>query len=273
MTRADAHRSRARPTPRTLALTRQLGSATDSLALVARVLALASQPGEDALAYALAAEARAAAAAARRRAAVAARPDGSPGSPARAARSARARGEPRRGDRARGVRLRTRARCARRGRRAVPGAGPRAGRAARPHARDGRRVPARVLLSPARRTSSTRRRSSSAHAFAGAAAAAFAHQATAARAPRTRPTSTPRSPAPPRRCNESLDLSTLLGRICQEARDADRRRHRRRLPRAPRPTSSRVEAAHGLPPEHARLTACRPGAGLAGKVLLEPTAR
>ncbi len=37
---------------------RQLGSATDSLALVARVLALASQPGEDALAGALAAEAR-----------------------------------------------------------------------------------------------------------------------------------------------------------------------------------------------------------------------
>src|SRR5215218_10212613 len=55
MPRAGRPRPRADP-PVPMPARRQLGSATDSLALVARVLALAAQPGEDALAVALARE-------------------------------------------------------------------------------------------------------------------------------------------------------------------------------------------------------------------------
>ena len=238
---------------------RQLGSATDSLALVARVLALASQPGEDALAYALAGEA--------------ARLLGMPaaalitlpaprrparGSPPPAARSGPSpRASLGAGDRAGGVRRRTRAPARRRGgsaRRAAPQR--RRGAVARCSSGCPRRRPAAPRAcsrSPApRRTSSTRRRSSWGSRSPRPPTAAFAHQATGlehrhaadqnaalARAAKT--------------LNESLDLSTLLGRICQEAATLIGAESAV-VYRVTDEDELSVEAAHGLPPEHLGMT-------------------
>ena len=158
-------------------------------------------PGEEALAGALAAEARGAAGLPRRGAAPAARPR----------RHLRARAPP--------------ARCARAGRRAgalslLAGAA------------DGAVVRARARRCPAwpasacscswpapERGSRLRRRGASSSArwrSRRAAAAAFAHQATASStgAP---PTSTRRSPGPPRRSTSRSTSGTLLSRICHEA--------------------------------------------------------
>ena len=101
-------------------------------------------------------------------------------------------------------------------------------------------------------------------AFAQAATAAFAHQATGlehrhaadqngalARAAKT--------------LNESLDLSTLLGRICEEAAVLIGAESAV-VYRVTEDDALEIEAAHGLPPEHLGMRMAA-GTGLAGKVL------
>ena len=65
--------------------------------------------------------------------------------------------------------------------------------------------------------------------------------------------------------NESLDLATLLGRICEEAIGAARRRQRRRLPRH---AGRRASSSAASPACRRSSSAGRwqPGTGLAGKV-------
>ena len=101
-------------------------------------------------------------------------------------------------------------------------------------------------------------------AFAAAASAAFAHQATSVEHRRVAGQQAALARAA-KTLNESLDLSTLLTRICQEAATlivADSAV----VYRVTDDDVLAVEAAHGLPPEHIgfRLAA---GSGLAGKVL------
>ncbi len=247
-----------------MTVSRQLGSASDSLALVARVLALASQPGEDALAGALAEEARALlgvpaatllslperARNARVAAAggpVRAVPSGALGAATDFVASgdalAHARGEiaealagPLGIGFAPAELLLVR----------LPGAGARVLAVA-----TGSDEPPDLEL---------------AVAFAEAAAAAFAHQATGAEHRQEAHQHAALARAA-KTLNESLDLSTLLGRICHEAAaliGADSAV----VYRVTDTDELAVEAAHGLPPEQIgfRMAA---GVGLAGKVLLE----
>ncbi len=248
---------------------RKLGSASDSLALVARVLALASHPGEDALAGALASEAR--------RllgfsvASLITLPDrdgnarvAGAGGPVRAwpvsalgaVVSFAASGE----DHARVN-----------GEASVALAGP-LGVAFAPAAMLLLRVtgsPERVLALAATDDEVgdiDQPTLEFALAFAGAACAAFAHQADGDEDRRSARNHAALARAA-KTLNESLDLSTLLGRICHEAAaliGADSAV----IYRVTDTDELTVEAAHGLPPEQIgfRMAA---GAGLAGKVLLE----
>ena len=103
-------------------------------------------------------------------------------------------------------------------------------------------------------------------AFCGAASAAFAHQATGVEQRRAAGHHAALARAA-KTLNESLDLSTLLGRICHEAAaliSADSAV----IYRVTDTDELAVEAAHGLPPEQIGFRMA-PGAGLAGKVLLE----
>jgi hypothetical protein len=248
-------------------VSRPVGSASDSLALVARVLALAAHPGEDALAGALAAEARTLLGVPA--AALVSLPDRGAG-----ARVAAAGGPVR----------------------AVPatalGAAAALAASGDEHARVREheceelagplgvgfepasmllvRLPgagARVLALAASGEDDLLDDATLelAVAFAGAASAAFAHQASGAahreadhHAALARAAKT---------LNESLDLSTLLTRICHEAAvliGADSAV----VYRVTETDELAVEAAHGLPPEQIGFRMAR-GAGLAGKVLLE----
>ncbi len=248
---------------------RKLGSASDSLALVARVLALASHPGEDALAGALATEARPLlgfpvaslitlpdrdgnARVAGAGGPVRAVPVGALGAVVSFAASGV--------DHA----------CVN-GEASVALAGP-LGVAFAPSAMLLLRVtgsPERVLALAANDDELGEMDPGTlelALAFAAAASAAFAHQAGGDEHRRTARHHAALARAA-KTLNESLDLSTLLGRICHEAAaliGADSAV----IYRVTDTDELAVEAAHGLPPEQIgfRMAA---GAGLAGKVLLE----
>ena len=221
-------------------------------------------PGEDALAAALAAEARACWDSRRALITLPDR-DGNARVAARAARCARCRSAARRRvsfaasgvDHARSGRPPPRSPARWRGLRAVGHAAPaRAGlRSACSHSRRAR--------GPRRDRPATLEL---ALAFAGAASAAFAHQAGGDEHRRTARHHAALARAA-KTLNESLDLATLLGRICHEAAaliGADSAV----IYRVTDTDALAVEAAHGLPPEQIgfRMAA---GAGLAGKVLLE----
>jgi diguanylate cyclase (GGDEF)-like protein len=245
-------------------VSRQLGSACDSLALVARVLALASQPGEDALAGALAEEARGLLGvpaatllslperAGNARVAASGGPVRAVPSPALGAASdlvasgdafARMRGET-----------------------AEAVAGP-LGIGFAPAELLLVRLPGRGPRVLAVATSADEPPDLELTiAFAEAAAAAFAHQATGAEHRQEAHQHVALARAA-KTLNESLDLSTLLGRICQEAAaliGADSAV----VYRVTDTDELAVEAAHGLPPEQIGFRMA-PGVGLAGKVLLE----
>jgi len=247
---------------------RHPSSATDSLALVARVLALASQPGEDALACALAGEA--AALLCVPAAALISLPDGET-----EARVAPAGGP-----------VRT-----------LPAhaLGVTAGFATseEPHAYvhgaqamalvsplDAQLPCALLIRLPALDQCATRRVLAVAGseeevldpmlidlgvAFADAAIAAFSHQATGLEHRRAADQYAALARAA-KTLNESLDLTTLLGRICEEAATLIGAESAV-VYRVTDGDELAVEAQHGLPPEHVGFR-LGPGAGLAGKVLL-----
>jgi len=240
---------------------RQLGTASDSLALVARLMALASQPGEDALATAIAGEAAAL---------------------LRVPAAAVIAGSDCDGE--------ARIASSREPIRAVPAAelGPIAALVAsgEDHARlHGAEAalpvgdashPCAILLRLSGETVRVLALTSSEDdvldpatltlglAFAEAASAAFTHQATGLAHRRTAGQHAALARAA-KTLNESLDLSTLLARICQEAAtvtSADSAV----VYRLTGDDALAVEAAHGLPPEHIGFRLA-PGAGLAGKVI------
>ena len=240
---------------------RQLGTASDSLALVARLMALASQPGEDALATAIAGEAAAL---------------------LRVPAAAVIAGSDCDGE--------ARIASSREPIRAVPAAelGPIAALVAsgEDHARlHGAEAalpvgdashPCAILLRLSGETVRVLALTGSEDdvldpatltlglAFAEAASAAFTHQATGLAHRRTAGQHAALARAA-KTLNESLDLSTLLARICQEAAtvtSADSAV----VYRLTGDDALAVEAAHGLPPEHIGFRLA-PGAGLAGKVI------
>jgi diguanylate cyclase (GGDEF)-like protein/putative nucleotidyltransferase with HDIG domain len=220
---------------------RQPASASDSLALAARVLVLASEPGEDALARALGAEAATllrlpAAAITALPAVVASGPGHAVVRDAAAVAELLAGAGP--APAALVVRIPP----------TEPGATARALVAGGPEADVA--DPATLEL---------------ALAFAGAAAAAFAHQATGLEHRHQAEQNAALARAAKALNESSLDLSTLLARICEEAAGLIGAESAV-VYRVTAEHELTVESAHALPPEHLGMTLAA-GAGLAGKVL------